>query len=246
LALAPDGTPWAAGDDGVAYWRDGRWVVIDPEPANVVTVDRDGTAWIGRTGSACDLWTLRSNGTTWARTPIPACPRNLTTGAGGILGLAVDDRGALWVGTGGFVVDALARWADGRWERFDASDGVPNNVGVEVLGASSTGDVWIAFRPSDGSLASGHARFDGTEWKVAEPPGGLVLAPDGSLWAATDRGPAHNDGQQWTSPYPPVSTPGRITVALDGTVFALGPNGMAASIWRFPAVTRPAAPAVSP
>ena len=83
LALAPDGTPWAAGEDGVAYWRDGRWVVIDTEPANVVMVDRDGTAWVNRTGSACDLWTLRSNGTTWVPTPIPACPRNLPSGAAG-------------------------------------------------------------------------------------------------------------------------------------------------------------------
>lgn len=235
LELAPDGTPWAAGDDGVAYRRDGRWVVVDDHPAHVITIDRDGTVWVARTGSGCDLWTLRSNGTAWAPTPIPACPRNLTVGAAGILGLAVDGRGALWAGAGGFVVDALARWAEGRWEMFDASDGVPTNVGVEVLGVSDAGDVWIAFRPSDGSIANGYARFDGTEWKVAEPPGDVVLAPDGTPWAATDRGPAHYDGKEWTFPYPPVSSPSRITVAPDGTAFALGTNGTASSLWRFPA-----------
>jgi hypothetical protein len=234
LELAPDGTPWAASEDGVAYWRDGQWVVIDAEPANVVTVDEDGTAWVARTGSGCDLWALRFNGATWAPSQIPRCPSNVRQG-GQAGSLAVDGHGALWVGAGGFVVDALARWSEGRWETFDASDGVPDNIGVEVLGVSAAGDVWIGFRPSDGSIASGYARFDGTEWTVIEAPGGLVLAPDGTPWAAADRGPARYDGKRWTFSYPPVSIPGRITVALDGTVFADGTNGMATSIWRFPA-----------
>jgi hypothetical protein len=233
VALAPDGTAWAAGEDGVAYWRDGRWVVIDTEPANVVMVDRDGTAWVNRTGSACDLWTLRSNGTTWVPTPLPACPRNLPLRPGFLNGIAVDGRGALWVGVGGYG-GAVARWAEGRWETIDASDGVPSNAGVEVLGISAAGDVWIGFRPPDHG-ANGYARFDGTEWLIAEPPGDVVIAPDGTPWAAADRGPARYDGQQWTFPYPPVSSLDRIMVAPDGTVFAHSANGGPASIWRFPA-----------
>lgn len=243
LALAPDGTPWAAGDDGVAYWRDGRWVVADGLPANVVTVDREGTAWVSR--DKADISTLTSDGTGWTSAAIATCPPGCFGGGGGVWSMAVDEDGALWVGAGGFVVDALARWADGRWETFDASDGVPNNHGVEVLGISAAGDVWIGFRPRDAG-PNGHARFDGTEWKVAEPLGDVAISPDGTPWAATDRGPAYDDGQQWTFPYSPVSSPGRITVAPDGTVFTLGPGGMAAPIWRFPAVTRPRTPAASP
>jgi hypothetical protein len=213
LALAPDGTPWAAGDDGVAYWRDERWVVVDATTATRVAVDRDGTAWVVDGDS--HIWTLRPSGTTWTRTSIPASPRNLTVG-GAVTSIAVDGQGTLWAGANGFVVDALARYADGRWETTDASDGVPDNIGVEVLGISSTGDVWIGFRPSSGG-PNGYARLDGTEWTVVEPPGDVVMAPDGTPWTGDL---ARYDGRAWTYPYAgiPLSL-GSLSVAADGTIF---------------------------
>ena len=65
----------------------------------------------------------------------------------------------------------------------------------------------------------------------------LALAPDGTLWASTYRGPAHYDGRTWSFPYadriPTAVSWGSptYTVARDGTVLGQTPTG----IVRFPA-----------
>ena len=234
LALAPDGTLWAAGDDGVAYRRDGRWVVADADPAWVVTVERDGTAWVAGRGSRCDIWTLRSSGTAWTRTPLPACPAGYAAG-GGVVSMAVDGRGTLWVGAMGFVVDGLASYSGGRWKTGDAFPGLPRTEQVNVLGTAPSGDPWIASNATDetGGRTTWAARFDGAAWTVIPVPDvinrNVVLAPDGALWKA---GPARYDGQRWTFPYASRVGADDISVAPDGTVFVRAGNS---SLWRFPA-----------
>ena len=226
--LAPDGTLWAAGADGVAHWRDGRWVVADAHPASAITVDREGTVWVAGTGRGCDIWALRSSGTTWTRTSVE-CPFSFG-GGGAVTSMAVDGRGALWVGAGGFVVNALARYADGRWEATEARAGLPSDVGVTVLGVSATGDVWIDFNSGSHQLA----RFDGTAWIVNPTSGGpyraVAVAPDGPLWASAL---ARYDGLGWAHPYPGIALPlTPLAVAPDGTVFAVDGDG---SLVRLPA-----------
>jgi hypothetical protein len=51
----------------------------------------------------------------------------------------------------------------------------------------------------------------------------FVVAPDGSLWTTSDRGPARSDGTAWTFPYERAGFPSMqlAAVAPDGTVFAL-------------------------
>jgi len=61
----------------------------------------------------------------------------------------------------------------------------------------------------------------------------MTLAPDGSLWVATDRELARYDGQRWTYPYATRAGVDAISVARDGTVFAVVPAGP--GIWRLPA-----------
>ena len=224
LTLAPDGTLWVAGSRGVAYRRDGRWVMADAHAAGVITVDRDGTVWVAGTGSSCDIRTLRSNGAGWTRTAVP-CPAGFAAG-GMVTSMAVDGRGTLWVGAQGFVHDALASYDGGRWETTDARAGLPTVTSVEVLGISATGDVWIAYLRADGVWA--RARFDGTVWRV---PGAseiktlalAAVAPDGASWRAAL---ARYAGLGWAYAYPGVTLPlTPLAVSPDGTVFAVGGDG---------------------
>jgi len=191
LAIAPDGTVWAAGANGVAYRRDGRWVVADSTSAGVITIDRDGTVWAAGPGSDC-IWALRLTGTTWTHTPAARCPSNLTIG-GSVTSMAVDGRGTLWAGAGGFVVDALASYADGRWATYESFTGLPPTTDVTVLGIAPNGDPWIAAESyeADGSSWPWTAHFDGTAWTVIRGPegdaaaaaaglGDRAVAPDGT------------------------------------------------------------------
>jgi sugar lactone lactonase YvrE len=217
LVLAPDGTVWAAGAHGVAYRRDGRWVVVDSTSAGVITIGRDGVAWVAGGASGCDIWTVRSSRGTWIRTQLTTGRLKACVG-GGVLSMAVDGRGTLWVGTGGFVVDGLASYADGRWSTYHAFAGLPDTTGVSVLGIAPNGDPWIASEDWT-------AHFDGTAWTVIRGPEGTAAA-DRALGLSS---PAWNLAQTLGDQGPVA---GR-ALAPDGTVFAL--QSWTGRLFRVPA-----------
>jgi hypothetical protein len=217
--LAPNGTLWVAGPDGVAYWRDGHWVEVDAHAANAVTVDREGTVWVAGDESPCDIWSLRPSGSSWTRTSAK-CPFKFG-GGGRVFTMAIDGRGALWVGAGGFVVNALARYADGRWEATEVRAGLPDDLTVTVRGVSANGDVWIGFQRASGGHAT--ARFDGTVWAVISRTDTadrtVAVAPDEALWASAL---ARYDWKVLEDSSPSVVPPlTPLVVAPDGTVFAV-------------------------
>ena len=183
ITLAPDGTVWAAGNGGVAYRGSGPWIVADTHAAGAVTVDREGTVWVAGTLSPCDIWSLRPSGSGWTRTSA-GCPFRFG-GGGHVRSMAVDGRGALWVGAAGFVVNAMARYADGRWEAKEARAGLPNDITVNVLGVSANGDVWIDFQAAS-TATHARARFDGAAWTVISGAADMAVAvaPDGAKWAS--------------------------------------------------------------
>ncbi len=133
LALAPDGTLWAAGPDGVAYRRDGRWAVVDAVEARLIAAGRDGSVWVGGEygGEECRVSTLQFDGTAWVGRAVADCPPE----SSGLSSLAVDARGELWaVWTGwsqdggcGFYLGChqtgLARFTvrAGRWSASSAA-----------------------------------------------------------------------------------------------------------------------------
>jgi hypothetical protein len=211
LALAPDGTVWAAGAHGVAYRRDGRWIVVDSTSASVLTIDRDGVVW-ATSGAAtgCDVWAVRSSGGTWSRTSLAPCPR-WNGPSMGVLSMAVDGRGTLWVGTAGYVTNGLASYANGRWATYDSFAGLPQTTNVSVLGIAPNGDPWIAHEPG-GSERPWTAHFDGTAWTVIRGPEGTAAA-DRALGLSS---PAWDLALQLGDGFPPYRA-----VAPDGTVFAL-------------------------
>ena len=132
----------------------------------------------------------------------------------GVLSMAVDGRGTLWVGTAGFVTNGLASYADGRWATYDSFAGLPQTTKVSVLGIAPNGDPWIAGgRIVDGSSWPWTAHFDGTAWTVIRGPEGTAaadraLGPSSPAWDL-----AQQLGGQGFLPYR--------AVAPDGTVFAL-------------------------
>jgi len=263
LTLAPDGTPWAAGADGVAYRRDGQWVVVDAAAASVIAVGRDGTVWVGGgSDDLCRVWTLRFDGTAWASRAVAGCPPE----SFGLASLAIDARGGLWAGTApgcawgmsGCTEGGLAHLDGQSWEAIRELGG-SEVTNARILGTTPAGDVWVV---SESVAGTGEpnpiraARFDGTDWTVIELPdrdrfmAGIAVAPDGALWASVwgvpastggdrgaDRGPARYDGTAWTFPFDGAGLPWMelAAVAPDGTVF--GRNGF--DIFRFPDRTAP-------
>jgi hypothetical protein len=249
LALAPDGTVWAAGSDGVAYRRDGQWVIADAAEATVITIGRDETVWVGSSSDEdCRVATLRFDGAAWVRRAI-GCPPE----SSGLSSLAVDANGALWAvwtgrvacdgdgSWGGCPVTGLARLEGQSWEVIRELGGIELTT-ITIVGATPTGDVWVVDDPTAVLVGPEEpdpiraARFDGTGWTVVAPPDdhsmtGFVVAPDGSLWTTSDRGPARCDGTAWTFPYERAGFPSMrlAAIAPDGTVF-----GSIGSVLRLP------------
>ena len=261
LSLAPDGTLWARGTDGIAYRSDGRWVIADPAGANAIAVGRDGTVWAAgggdEDGSGCEVRTLRFDDSAWVSRAVAGCPDF------GVSSLAIDAKGALLAGAGrgggmwGVQTPGGVARFDGRsWETIPEIVGSKID-GATILGTTPDGDVWVAAdvanvtsTPSLPGAGVGRvlaARFDGTNWTRVELPEGveasdyLDMAPDGALWthvptslaAGADGGLARLEGQEWTLPFASTHVPwlSLASVAPDGTVF----GWIASSIVRLPA-----------
>jgi hypothetical protein len=129
-------------------------------------------------------------------------------------------------------VTGLARLEGQSWEVIRELGGIELTT-ITIVGATPTGDVWVVDDPTAVLMGPGApdpiraARFDGAGWTVVAPPAdhsmtGFVVAPDGSLWTTTDRGPTRYDGTAWTFPYEGAGFPrmALAAVAPDGTVFA--------------------------
>jgi hypothetical protein len=143
LTLAPDGTLWARGTDGIAFRQDGRWIIADSAEASAIVVSRDGTVWAargsGEVGTGCEVRTLRFEGSAWVSRAIAGCPDF------GVSSLAIDATGALlagagggWGGTGG-----VARFDGRSWETIPEIGGSKID-GATILGTAPGGDVWVA------------------------------------------------------------------------------------------------------
>jgi ligand-binding sensor domain-containing protein len=241
LVFAPDGTLWAAGEDGVAYRRDGHWTIADASQANEIAIDRTGTVWYVQIvpgwgmGSSFALRRLAFDGAAWVSDTI-ADP------VGASSSLAIDANGALWMGDDPFwdlEPGGLARYDGQGWETVREIAG-SSVVGAFVLGTDPSGDMWVALLSS---LETGEVRVahsHGADWTVVPAPvgeawgwpgDGVVLDPNGTLWASTGSGPARYDDARWTYPYAGVAAAGgwqdfaQFSVAADGTVYGIsGPN----------------------
>ena len=234
LAVAPDGTVWAAANSGVFSFDGAEWTRRFDDPAGAVGVDGGGTVWIGGPLQDNRLWLARWDGESWVRVdPNPEAPP-----ARGATSMTVLADGDVWIVApmGGWGGDLVMRY-DGTttesvacWEYLDPCPGV-----FTEIAAAPNGDLLVGGFANDIDRQYRVAQFDGDAWTIwpahdwpsAESFGAsdMAVGPDGVLWFAFEGGLASADGTEWTTQ---IEGPGvsAVDVAPDGTVWYADSDGV--------------------
>lgn len=177
-----------------------------------------GVLWAGTEGGGLVRWeTAGGQFRQWLFPNDPGLAGNL------VRDLAFDGQRGLWMAIPGGGVSHLA--ADGTWDRYGATDGLPAGLDLTAVAVTPDGTVWVGSRQAGlARLAPGAQAWESVvpdeampelgprAWQVAD----LAVAPDGSLWVAHGRS-GHAD-------HPAFS----VLDAAAGTwseVRALGPGG---------------------
>jgi len=189
LAVAPDGTVWAAITNGDASrFRDGVWTSYEGlRSYDSVAVDAQGRAWFGDEGNG--IVVLNADGSRALElTADDGLPSNR------VLALLADGP-TMWIATD----QGVARYLDGQVELV-VSDALPHRY-VRALALAPDGALLIGANLSI-------ARYDGAEVEILynfQQAGymdwltTLAVGRDGSIWAGTAKGLFHSDpdGQTW-------------------------------------------------
>jgi hypothetical protein len=231
VAVAPDGSLWAATDAGIAHWdlatgAPTLYTTEDGLPADVafrVVVGAGGTVWAGGSG-----WIARFDGA-WTTLSAPRSEGPM----------AVGPDGAVWTAFG---EHDLARFNGSEWQRFEVPLSLGQGLAVPwtaYLDVAADGTVWAGTHELQGVFA-----FDGANWShytsvdglPAPLSGTVAAAPDGTVWVGSvsldgspGAGAARFDGSTWT-----VYTTAEgllddapdVAVGADGTVWAIHRNGV--------------------
>jgi hypothetical protein len=224
LAVAPDGTVWAATSQGVFSFEGGVGTRRFDGPASGVAVAPDGTVWAGGIAQRGNgVWLARWDGGSWVRVSGGQPAWN------GIVSMAVSSDGAVWI----------SPWGETDLLRYDGATREPVPVGDYPLGespafwieAAPNGDLWIGGHiPTDDSYLALLARFDGEEWTTYYPPfswsgGNIATGPDGLVFIARDDGLWSFDGTNWTN-HLQGQRVWAVDVAPDGTVWYTDEQGV--------------------
>ncbi len=205
---------WVASSGGLALSplpEADRWTVFDapggPPGHAAVSLARgrtpDGKAVVWAGGGPLVARFGRDEGGTWRLVESLDVP-----GGKPVWGLAEDSEGALWVGTIG---GGLARLAQGEWDVFGPSDGLPSDIVTSVLESrlGGTRTIWA------GTYTAGLARYEQRRWSVvgASSAGNGGLPNNqvdclietaneggaGALWVGTIAGLARFERGQWVA-----------------------------------------------
>ncbi|MBN1976958.1 MAG: hypothetical protein JW918_06115 [Anaerolineae bacterium] len=200
IALAADGALWFGTRTGVSRFDGETWTtydVITVLPTNdlpyneirrVITTP-GGLVCCELTGAVSCL-----DGESWtAYTQADGLYAREGIGLTTILSTAVDQDGALWLGTN---EGGISRFDGASWTTYTTADGLPHNQ-VNAIAVAPDGAIWV------GTLG-GAARFDpsassgrgGSTWTTFTTADGLadnivqaiVVASDGDLWFGTYSG----------------------------------------------------------
>jgi signal transduction histidine kinase/ligand-binding sensor domain-containing protein/ActR/RegA family two-component response regulator len=234
MTCGTDGTLMVPTDKGLALYEGGRWSLIDDvrglssAMTSSVLRDREGSLWIGLTGSGvarclgCGEWESWTKG------------QGLASNI--VWNILRDRRGAVWVATSMGVTRLDAQRPTQSWTRQDGLGG----DNVRWLGETSDGAVWAITRPG------GLARIDPATGRIhlagkndglerAAPTRGLVDRA-GRLWVGSNVGLFRNDAPAASGRFLKVNPPdvmklGTWWISEDhhGTYWMVGPDGL----WRF-------------
>ncbi|MGC4014803.1 MAG: two-component regulator propeller domain-containing protein [Luteolibacter sp.] len=107
-------------------------------------------------------------------------------GSDPIKGLALDNKGALWIGTRG---SGLYRWKDDESKHFDSSQGLPSSV-IRVLMVDRTGILWVGTAGGGIAVLRGDrfVTFSSREGLPDDVISQLAVDDSGRLWVGTNRG----------------------------------------------------------
>jgi hypothetical protein len=232
MALAPDGTVWAAGTFGLAYRDDGAWLIVDRTPAAKLAFENDRTIWLlgqdsGSAWGTTPAWKELFDGRVWARVPLDAAPI-------GAHSLVPDGAGGAWAGgDNGWSVVGLAHFDGSQWQTITSEGGA--SIRVVAMTLQPSGDLMVVKEcgSTTDPFAICVARLAGSTWTTlatVEFGTSFTVAPDGALWAAGEMGPSRFDGASFVSPYSAAFPPAEsnrswtYTVSPDGSVFGASPG----------------------
>ncbi len=230
IAVAPDGVPWVATEEGLARFDGSRWEEIASGPHDAIAFGPDGSVWTA-SGS-----TIREVGGTAVPGQVPLL--------GSVTSFRVIRGDEIWAasceGWWDACERAIAHFDGEAWEIVEPA-GLADDSLVRDLGVTAEGDVWIsALVPSanDRWAVTALRYRDGAWTEVVETDtevpldtpspmdrgffdlGGIGTTPDGRVLLLAPGGPfAFGDGS-WSQ----VAS-GRfsdLSVASDGTVWLVG------------------------
>ena len=178
LAIAPDGTVWAATQVGVFSFDGEEWTRRFDDFAGGVTVDEDGTVWIGGSPNLDGGWLARWDGQSWERVESPVGP-----GGAGWVEIAVGPGGDVWATTRsyGCITSPLMRYNGITLQAVQVGDRRFTRSYVAAIEVAPNGDLWVAgFLGGDPAVSVNGvqewtepvmlARFDGETWTLYDWP----------------------------------------------------------------------------
>jgi hypothetical protein len=232
LAVAPNGTVWAATDIGGFSFDGEDWTRRFDSPVGSFGVGQDGTVWTcGWLDTHHHPWLARYDGESWLRVdPYPEeQPSDYS-----YCWLAALPDGEVWIDVQEWWSVWLGRYDGATWEEIQMIGDYPTtgdrSIMVAAFEGAPNGDLWISGWVPD-TDAWVLARFDGNAWTVHDQPSlgvaGMAVGPDGTAWLAVEDGLISFDGTDWTyriqGQWVLVSG---VDVAPDGTVWYTDDQGV--------------------
>lgn len=183
-----------------------------------LTVQRDGTVWIGVQDTGAGEYLIRIDGTTGARTTFDADNNDTSAAGRGQLWAHLEAAdGTVWIGSGGVLSRYIER--TGKFEQWRSIEGDSTSIPLEWIYSlaemnDGSGRIWVGtyddlyrFDPSTGKTE--RIGFLDTSERVGATIASTKYDSEGTLWIHTnDRGLTrqNNDGSYTTYTHNPRDT----------------------------------------
>lgn len=203
VAVAPDGTVWAAGRSWLARFDGVVWTELEQNvlpdlshPVGDMAVARDGALWVA--AGADTLIRIDAVESSTYQVPEP-----WTSTEPWSMSLALDPSGTVWASS---LVSGVLSF-DGAWQDFGVDDGLPS-YSVGNVATAPDGSVWFGGETDDVASGGGIARYQDGQWTTYTTADGLLadngrvaIGPAGDVWVVHSTLPAggisYFDGSNW-------------------------------------------------